>query len=265
MLLFSFLNYISYNILNVNILFLLVIISVSLIFIAIIKTRSKKVKSLDRLSIKTYLEREREFENFIAKFIENLKFIKSPEAALLYTSKIYNGKFSDIIFQNISLGLSIGEIFNNLSNFFPSNKRVLNLFSRSLSYDTTRFISISDDVLKYIKETIYLKNQIEALLTKVRIKMTVLSISSSATLALLSKIIPFILNLIIIETNISMYFPLFNDLSLVSFLLFLTISLYNTYIVSKTIFHSHSIILSILSSLIFIFLYILTPEVGARF
>lgn len=259
-LLFTFLNYYnSYSSLNVNIWFLFIIIGISLIFIVIIKTRTKKNKGLHWLPIRTYLEKEKEFENFITKFIENLKFIKSPEAALLYTSKMYNSKIGEIVFQNVSLGLPIGEILNNLSNFFPGNKHILNLFSRSLSYDTTHFISTSNDILRYIKETMYLKNQIETLLTKIRIKMTILSISSSATLALLSKITPFILNFIMIEANSTMYFPLFNNLSVASFLLFITISLYNTFIVSKTIFHSHSIVLSIISALIFIFVYAITP------
>lgn len=252
-----------------NLLFSLIFAAILtiLVLVILIKMRSNINKDVEWKSLKNYLNEKMEFENLIMKVIDNLELTKSPETALLYTSKAFdNDKINRIVLQNIILGLPVKDIFNNLCNLFhdKESKRILNLLSRSLTHDSMHFIPISKDVLKYIKEINYLKKQLESLLVKVRIRITVLSISSSAILAFLSKIIPFILNLTI-ESSSAVHSQFFSDLSFITFLLFLTVTFYNTYIISKTVFHSHATLLSAIAALTFIFLYIITPEVVLRF
>jgi len=261
------------NVFNVNyyknLLFSLIFAAILTILVLVIfvKMRSNINKGVEWKSLKNYLNEKMEFENLIMKVIDNLKLTKSPEIALLYTSKAFdNDKINRIVLQNIIVGLPVKDIFNNLCNLFhdKESERILNLLSRSLTYDSMHFIPISNDILKYIKEINYLKKQLESLLVKVRIRITVLSISSSAILAFLSKIVPFILNLTTGSSS-AIHSQVFSELSFITFLLFLTVTFYNTYIISKTVFHSHATLLSAIAALTFIFLYIITPEVVLRF
>jgi len=252
-----------------NLLFPLIFAAILTILVLVIfvKMRSNINKGVEWKSLKNYLNEKMEFENLIMKVIDNLKLTKSPETALLYTSKAFdNDKINRIVLQNIIVGLPVKDIFNNLCNLFhdKESKRILNLLSRSLTHDPMHFILISNDILKYIKEINYLKKQLESLLVKVRIRITVLSISSSAILAFLSKIMPFILNLTAGSSS-AIHSQFFSELSFITFLLFLTVTFYNTYIISKTVFHSHATLLSAIAALTFIFLYIITPEVVLRF
>jgi len=191
-----------------------------------------------------------------------LKANRGAEWALLSTLNEYpEDEIRSLIIQNITIGSSIEEIFENLSNTFSmeESKRMLRIISRMISHNLKYFTySLSSDILDYVRESIRLKNHIEALLFRTRIKVLVLSFSLSAVLAFLSKILPFILAFFISE---NMILNDINFLSLLTFYSFLSVSLYDTYIVSKAVFYSHSVLLSILSALTFVFLHTFLPNI----
>jgi len=220
------------------------------------------VKNKKQINVRESLNESLKLENFITLFINNLKANRGAEWALLSTLNEYpEDDIRSIILQNITTGFSIEEIFENLSNTFSmeESKRMLRIISRMISHNLKYFTySLSSDILDYVKESIRLKNHIEALLFRTRIKVLVLSFSLSAVLAFLSKILPFILVFFIGE---NMVLNDINFLSLLTFYSFLSVSLYDTYIVSKTVFYSHSVLLSILSALTFVFLHMFLPNI----
>ncbi|MCS7368277.1 MAG: hypothetical protein NDF57_00950 [archaeon GBS-70-058] len=239
----------------------LISLTIFVTFLVIIfLVKKKEIKK--QINVRESLNESLKLENFITLFINNLKANRGAEWALLSTLNEYpEDEIRSLIIQNITIGSSIEEIFENLSNTFSmeESKRMLRIISRMISHNLKYFTySLSSDILDYVRESIRLKNHIEALLFRTRIKVLVLSFSLSAVLAFLSKILPFILAFFISE---NMILNDINFLSLLTFYSFLSVSLYDTYIVSKAVFYSHSVLLSILSALTFVFLHTFLPNI----
>jgi hypothetical protein len=241
---------------DVTLILLISLAIISIIFFVKKKKIRKKVNIMESLSENIKLEK------FVTLFINNLKTNRSAEWSLLSTLKEYpENDIRQLILQNITVGSSIEEIFENLSNVFSmeESKRMLRMISRLISYNLKYFTDfISPDILDYVRESIRLKNHVESLLFRTRIKVLVLSFSLSAVLAFFLKILPFILTFIISGNTTLVSIDALSSLIFYSFLIAL---LYDTYIVSRTVFYSHSILLSMLSALTFIFLYISLPNI----
>jgi hypothetical protein len=243
---------------DVTSILLILLTVISIIFFI----KKKKIKK--QANIRESLSENIKLENFITLFINNLKINRSAEWSLLSTLKEYpESDIRQLILQNITVGSSIEEIFENLSNVFSmeESRRILRMISRLISHNLKYFTdSISPDILDYVRESIRLKNHVESLLFRTRIKVLVLSFSLSAVLAFFLKILPFILTFLISGNTTLNNIGALSSLIFYSFLIVL---LYDTYIVSRTVFYSHSILLSILSTLTFIFLYIFLPNISS--
>ncbi|MCX8169334.1 MAG: hypothetical protein N3E39_03955 [Candidatus Methanomethylicia archaeon] len=235
----------------------------TLTMISIIRYFMKNKENMEKITtIKKHLKEEMYFETFVSKFMDNLKIGMSPERALLISTKKYeyNKKMNlynlyTITLQNMISGVTIKELLKNMCNVFSTknNKRILLLLSSALSFNSKFFSLIAYEVLNYIKKNINLKNHVESLLSRMRIRVIILSISSAAIYSFLSKILVFVLIMVTRQENVYM-------LSTITFFSFLIITTYNTYIVSKAVFCTYPIILTVVSSLIFGFLYVILPN-----
>lgn len=224
----------------------------------------KKANKKIRIPLSYYLNENLELEKFLTLFVNNLKLNQSPELSLLCVCKEYDDeKVNLTIIQNTILGLPAYKTLMNLCNFFSSNysKRILTLFSRSLKYNTKYFVEKAHEILTHLKENIKVQKEIEGFMFRIRIRVTLISITSSAILSFFSKILPFFYFILNGKNSFTTNSLEYNALTFFVNLSFFILAFFNTYTISSIMFHSHAFVLSICSALVFILTHLILPEI----
>ncbi|MCS7386958.1 MAG: hypothetical protein NDF55_09580 [archaeon GB-1867-005] len=213
-----------------------------------------------------------ELENFLTLFSSYLKLGLSPEASLLKACNQYSGAlkslFTSVIQSAITTGGSASDTLIYLSRKLrcPESRRILILFSRALKMDSKRFGNSAMAIISCLKENRALKEYVDLLFSKMRLRASLLAVVSSAVLAVMTRLAPLfsILRIAASSTELPSAFPqspasstLFMALSMLAFM--------NSYFVSLIVHHRHPLLLSAASIVVYALVYLLFPQLLLSF
>jgi len=219
-------------------------------------------------ALSTYLDEALQLESFLSPFSDNLRLGLSPEFSLLRTFEYSHNSFSESFYplcsSLIGSGNSASKVLESFGDrlFFPENKRILYLFSKAIAKDSVKFGKIASDIVYHLKEVRILKGKLDSMLSAMRLRITLLTIVSSAVLSFFSKLSPLLFSLNFIAHSISNSTVVAGDLSIFLFISLGLLSFFDTYLVSLMVFHGHPFLLSSSSVLVYILTYLFLPNFG---
>lgn len=209
-----------------------------------------------------------EVENFLSIFSSYLRLGLSPELSLINSCRQYAGVLKPLIDGLVGASIYSGVGATDALLLFAQRvesrdgKRLLLLFSRSLNRDSEKFGRIAFKILRHLRRNRVLKGQVDLLFSRMKIRVSLLSLVFSAILAMLARFFPVILLFMgslggggFSALNFQVVFDetsIFMALGALSFL--------NTYFVSVIVYHDHPLILSFTSCVIYFLSYLLAPS-----
>lgn len=209
-----------------------------------------------------------EVENFLSIFSSYLKLGLSPELSLVNSCRQYSGflktLINGLVESSIYSGISASHSLLMLARKVKSreSRRLLQLFSHALNRNSEAFGSIAFKLLKNLRRNRVLKNEVDLLFSRMKIRVSLLSLVFSAVLAMVARLFPIILLFMsslrggsLLAFNVQ---GALDDMSI--FLALGILSFLNTYFVSMVVYHSHPLMLSFASYIVYILFYLLTPN-----
>lgn len=219
-------------------------------------------------NLRSYLSIEvAEVENFLSIFSSYLKLGFSSEKAFIASCQRYEGLLknliNDVVRSSIYSGGSAKYGFLLLAQRVKGkeSRRLLQLFSHAMSRDLRVFGDVAFKLIMNLKRNRVLKHQVDLLFSRMKIRVSLISLVFSAVLAMVARLFPIIL---LFMTSLSGGFPSldfrigFDEVGV--FIALGVLSFVNTYFVSIIVFHDHPLILSFASLIVYVISYLLTSN-----
>lgn len=212
-----------------------------------------------------------ELENFLTIFSTYLRLGLSPETSLLMACEQYSGELKSLLSATVQAVITAGgaasyalaALSKRLKS--PECKRILILFSRALNKDAKLFGDTALSIISCLKENRALKDYVNLLYSKMRLRASLLTIVSSAVLAVMTRLAPLISILKLSATSTTAHSVGFQSESNSLFVAMIMMNFMNAYFVSLAVHHKHPILISATSTAVYILVYLLFPQLILSF